>query len=176
MLKHIQEKSYFLIKAFLSIFILLISTKSLAHQPKIGEWSTTIAQFEIIDTNVKDLKLEDTVLEALIKASGKDFNTYLEKDKKILRSFKITYRVPIKLKKGQHAKEEEIIQYGLFKALPQAMQDKVEIQPTQAMPIQYKTRDPLLIEFVVKDETFDAPALLTDKLELFKKANKAKKN
>ena len=54
------------------------------------------------------------------------------------------------------------------------MQDKIDVKSTQSMPIQFKTHDPLLVIFVVKDETFSAPAMLTDKIKLFKKAQSPK--
>ena len=98
-----------------------------SKQPRIGEWSTTIANFEIIDYNINDFKMKDSVLEALVKNSGKDVNTYLAEDKKTLRIFKVSYRVPIKLKRGKKAYEEDIVQFGLFKALNPAMQNKVDI-------------------------------------------------
>lgn len=149
---------------------------SASNIPKIGEWSTTIANFEMVDYSIDDFKMKNSVLEALVKNSGKDVNTFLEKDKKTLRMFKLSYRVSIKLKKGKKAQEEDIIQYGLFKSLNPAMQDKIDIKSTQSMPIQFKTDDPLLVIFVVKDETFNAPAMLSDKVKLFKRARDHKKH
>lgn len=171
----IQGKFYSVLKLFFSIIICASMQHAIAsNSPRIGEWSTTIANFEIIDYNINDFKIKDSVLEALVKNSGKDINTYLAEDKKTLRIFKVSYRVPIKLKKGKKAHEEDIVQFGLFKALNPVMQNKIDIKSTQSIPIQFKTDDPLLLIFVVRDETFDAPALLTDKVKMFKKSHKHK--
>jgi|GEM_PF-5014993 len=185
----IQKKSQFLLKLFLSAFVLAFTQQAVAGEslsngtqqtpaniPKIGEWSTTIANFEMIDYTIDDFEMKNSVLEALVKNSGKDVCTFLDEDKKTLRMFKLSYRVSIKLKKGKKAQEEDIVQYGLFKALNPAMQDKIDIKLSQVMPIQFKTNDPLLVVFVVKDETFNAPAMLSDKVKLFKKARNHKKH
>lgn len=171
----IQGKFRSVLKLFSSILICASVQQVIANNsPRIGEWSTAIANFEIIDYNINDFKMKDSVLEALVKNSGKDINTYLAEDKKTLRIFKVSYRVPIKLKRHVKAHEENIVQFGLFRALDPAMQNKIDIKSTQVMPIQFKTDDPLLLIFVVKDETFNAPALLTDKVKLFKKSRKHK--
>ena len=173
MIANIKNRFYLPLKLLLSSLICAcLQQQAIASElPKIGEWGTTMARFEMIDYNINDYKMEHSVLEALIKTNGKDVKAYLEKDNKTLRMFKISYRVPIKLKKGRKAYEEDIVQFGLFRALNPVMQGKIEIKPTQSMPIQFKTNDPLAIIFVVKDETFNAPSLLTDKVKLSHKPN-----
>lgn len=185
----IQKKSQFLLKLLLSAFVLAFTQQAVAGEsfsngtqripaniPKIGEWSTTIANFEMIDYTIDDFKMKNSVLEALVKNSGKDMSNFLEEDKKTLRIFKLSYRVSIKLKRGKKAQEEDIVQYGLFKVLNPAMQNKIDIKQSQVMPIQFKTDDPLLVVFVVKDETFNAPAMLSDKVKLLRKALNHKKH
>ena len=113
------------------------------------------------------------ILEVLVKERGEKIDNYLDEDKEILRFFKIKYRALIKLEKDVPAREEDIIQYGLFKALPIAMQKKLDDIETQNITVRYKVDDPLFIIFIVKDDVFSAPALLTDKVSLFKKLNLA---
>ena len=80
------------------IAILLFSVSCCMNYPSVfatqfSQWEKTEATIEMVKENINNLSLENTVLGALVQATGKPLAELLEKDKTTLTSFIISYNI-----------------------------------------------------------------------------------
>ncbi len=131
----------------------------------VREWQETQATFKIIKEDVKNLKLDGTVLGILVAKSGKQVTDLLDNDGKTLSSFSIHYKAPVKLTSKRKGADRDVTQYGLYRMLDAVMRTTLEkhhhVSP-MIMKIRYDVEDPTSFEFVMENKLFQAPVLVSD--------------
>lgn len=153
-------------KLILNILVLLLSSN--IATATVSSNKTCIekaARFKIITEDIKNLKLDNTILSLLVKASGKEIDSLLENDQKTLKSFSINYSAKVRLNHARKTKKHTIIQYGLYKTLDPQLQLYIEKNNPDKLKICYYSEDPVRVEFIIDSNHLPAPVLLTDTID-----------
>ncbi len=129
------------------------------------QWQETTAQIELIRNSIDDLKLENTLIGVLVRESEQSLEQLLEKDKKYLLSFSITYKAPGELNTEHAAKERTIIQYGLYRTLAPKIQLYLNKKSNNRVQIRFVSSNPVVIQFYLDKQAIEAPVLLTSTID-----------
>ena len=144
----------YLLKGFYIIFISIYCNVGSLLAYASETFVQTEAKIEIVKDVISNLDLKDTVIAALIQATGKSLNDLLEDDKVTLISFIINYEVL-----DNNNQSRKIEQIGLYRDLDSRIIK--ELADKNVIKIRYSKEHPVQIEFLIEQQPIQAPALLT---------------
>lgn len=147
------------------LFLMIVIANTAEAFPE--KWRETSASFTIIRDNITKLDIDNTVIGALIKASGRSIQELVNADGVTLVSFKIKYSAPVQLPGEATAKTKPITQIGLYETLGAEVRDRIKdsTNTTVNIKIGYSELDPIAIQFIFDEELYPAPTLLTDTID-----------